>query len=108
MLVSSLPPHSLRNFVNQASTVKNVAALARLTIEESDIEQVTQEFNQTIELFNTLIKVDTENIAPMVNPTAGSQRLRTDTIETLVDRKGLMQNAPTKECDYFLVPKVID
>ena len=33
----------------------------------------------------------------MVNPLDSAQRLRTDRIETLVDRAGLMQNAPASE-----------
>jgi aspartyl/glutamyl-tRNA(Asn/Gln) amidotransferase C subunit len=44
----------------------------------------------------------------MINPLDASQRLRTDQIETLVDRAGLMQNAPAIEEDYFLVPRVLD
>ena len=94
--------------MTQASTVKDVAVLARLTISEHDIENVTSEFNQTLALFDALQSVDTQGVAPMVNPCKANQPLRTDSVRTLVSREGLMKNAPSEEENYFLVPRVID
>lgn len=94
--------------MTDGATVRDVAALARLSISDQDIENVTKEFNQTLGLFDVLASADTKDIAPMVNPLDTSQRLRDDGIETLVDREGLMHNAPASEENYFLVPKVLD
>lgn len=94
--------------MTQTTTVRDVAELARLTIADSDIDKVTEEFNQTLALFEALTMVDTNGVNPMVNPCTESQPLRTDRVETLVDRAGLMQNAPASEQNYFLVPRVID
>ena len=94
--------------MTQTTTVRDVAELARLTIADSDIDKVTKEFNQTLALFEALTMVDTNGVNPMVNPCTASQPLRTDRVETLVDRAGLMQNAPASEQNYFLVPRVID
>ena len=44
----------------------------------------------------------------MVNPLDALQRLRIDSVETLVDREGLMRNAPAQDQHYFLVPRVLD
>ena len=94
--------------MTDAATVRDVAALARLTISDQDIENATAEFNQTLALFDALSTADTTDVAPMINPLDSAQRLRTDRIETLVDRAGLMQNAPASEQDCFLVPRVLD
>jgi len=94
--------------VTDAATVRDVAALARLTISDQDIENATAEFNQTLALFDALSTADTTDVAPMINPLDTAQRLRMDRVETLVDRKGLMQNAPASEEDYFLVPRVVE
>lgn len=88
--------------------MKDVAALARLTISEQDIEKVTAEFNQTLALFDALQSVDTQGVAPMVNPCTANQPLRIDSVTTLVEREDLMRNAPSEEENYFLVPRVID
>ena len=94
--------------MTDAATVRDVAALARLAISDQDIENATVEFNQTLALFGALSSADTTDVAPMINPLDSAQRLRPDRIETLVDRAGLMQNAPAREEDYFLVPRVRD
>ena len=94
--------------MTDAATVRDVAALARLTISDQDIENATAEFNQTLVLFDALSTAATTDVAPMINPLDSAQRLRTDRVETLVDRVGLMQNAPASEQDYFLVPRVLD
>ena len=94
--------------MTDAATVRDVAALARLVISDQDIENATAEFNQTLALFDALGTTDTTDVAPMINPLDAAQRLRTDQIETLVDRASLMQNAPAIEEDYFLVPRVLD
>ena len=94
--------------MTDAATVRDVAALARLAISDQDIENATAEFNQTLALFDALSSADTTNVSPMINPLDSAQRLRTDRIETLVDRAGLMQNAPASEEDHFLVPRVLD
>ena len=94
--------------MTDAATVRDVAALARLAISDQDIENATAEFKQTLALFDALSSADTTDVAPMINPLDSAQHLRVDRIETLVDREGLMQNAPASEEDYFLVPRVLD
>lgn len=108
MVVSRFNPVLAGSTVTQTTTVRDVADLARLTIADSDVSKVTEEFNQTLALFEALTTVNTDGVEPMVNPCMESQPLRTDSVATLVGREGLMQNAPASEQNYFLVPRVID
>jgi len=108
VVVSRFSPDLAGSTVTQTTTVRDVADLARLIIADSDVAKVTEEFNQTLTLFEALTIVNTDGIEPMVNPCTESQPLRTDNVETLVNREGLMQNAPASEQNYFLVPRVID
>lgn len=94
--------------MTHATAVKEIAVLARLSISDEDIETATTEFNQTLALFDALSSVDTTQVTPMVNPLDAVQRLRIDSVETLVDRDGLMRNAPAQDQHYFLVPRVLD
>ena len=94
--------------MTHATAVIEVAVLARLSISDEDIETATTEFNQTLALFDALSSVDTTQVTPMVNPLDAVQRLRIDSVETLVDRDGLMRNAPAQDQHYFLVPRVLD
>lgn len=92
-----------------ASTdVTPIAALAKLAISDQSYSQVKENFESTLKLFDELTQVDTDGIAPLVSPGDRHQTLRADTNETLVERAGLMQNAPAQEQNYFAVPRVID
>lgn len=108
MVVSTLNQDLVGSTVTQTTTVRDVAELARLTIADSDVGKVTEEFNQTLALFDALTTVNTDGVEPMVNPCMESQPLRADSVATLVEREGLMHNAPASEQNYFLVPRVID
>ena len=94
--------------MTHATAVKEIAVLARLSISDEDIETATTEFSQTLALFDALSSVDTNQVTPMVNPLDAVQRLRIDSVETFVDRDGLMRNAPAQDQHYFLVPRVLD
>lgn len=108
MVVSRFNPDLAGSTVTQTTTVRDVADLARLSITDGDVGKVTEEFNQTLALFEALTTVSTDGIEPMVNPCTVYQPLRADSVMTLVEREDLMQNAPASEQNYFLVPRVID
>ena len=56
--------------------VKEIAFLARLNMEDSDIEQATAELNNILSLMDKLGEIDTDDAEPMAHPLKMSQRLR--------------------------------
>ncbi|MDG1932558.1 MAG: Asp-tRNA(Asn)/Glu-tRNA(Gln) amidotransferase subunit GatC [Luminiphilus sp.] len=88
--------------------VEKVALLARLTISESDLPEVTERFARVLDLVDELNTIDTQDVVPMSNPHDMEQRLRSDAVTRSNEREALMASAPVQEQGYFLVPKVID
>jgi aspartyl-tRNA(Asn)/glutamyl-tRNA(Gln) amidotransferase subunit C len=88
--------------------VEKVALLARLTISESDLPEVTERFARVLDLVDELNTIDTQDVVPMSNPHDMEQRLRPDAVTRSNEREALMASAPLQEQGYFLVPKVID
>ena len=88
--------------------VEKVALLARLTISESDLPEVTERFARVLDLVDELNTIDTQDVVPMSNPHDMEQRLRSDAVTRSNEREALMAAAPVQEQGYFLVPKVID
>jgi aspartyl-tRNA(Asn)/glutamyl-tRNA(Gln) amidotransferase subunit C len=88
--------------------VEKVALLARLTISESDLPEVTERFARVLGLVDELNTIDTQDVVPMSNPHDMEQRLRPDAVTRSNEREALMASAPLQEQGYFLVPKVID
>jgi len=88
--------------------VAQVAQLARLKIQDTALEDVTERFGRILDLVNELHNVDTHNVEPMSNPHDMVQRLRDDIVTETDQRETLLAVAPQSEAGYFLVPKVID
>jgi len=88
--------------------VAQVAQLARLKIQDTALEDVTERFGRILDLVNELHNVDTHNVEPMSNPHDMTQRLRPDTVTETNQRAQLQSVSPAVEEGYFLVPKVID
>lgn len=88
--------------------IEKVALLARLSIAQSDLPEVTERFGRVLHLVNELNTIDTDGVAPMSNPHDMIQRLRPDVVTAGDEREALMASAPSQDQGYFLVPKVID
>ena len=56
--------------------VKEIAQLAKLSINDSEIEQSTIELNNILSLMAELGEIETDHVEPMAHPLEMSQRLR--------------------------------
>ena len=88
--------------------VGKIAFLARLSIQEQNIEQYSQDLSNIFGLVEQMNAVDVKNIEPMAHPQDAMQRLRDDVVTETNQREKLMNNAPLTEAGLFLVPKVLD
>jgi aspartyl-tRNA(Asn)/glutamyl-tRNA(Gln) amidotransferase subunit C len=90
------------------SEVKNIAHLARLSIDSSDVESYAHDLSGILDLVQHMDQVDTQSIEPMAHPLDMQQRLRADVVTETDQRALLQENAPAVERGLFLVPKVIE
>jgi aspartyl-tRNA(Asn)/glutamyl-tRNA(Gln) amidotransferase subunit C len=88
--------------------VKNIAYLARLGIDDAEIEANTKSLNNILSLVDQLQAIDTDGVEPLANPLDSTQRLRADAVSEQNDRENLLSNAPQSEAGLFLVPKVVE
>ena len=89
-------------------TVKRVAFLSRLKIEDDKIEDTKNEFNKIINWMSELDEVDTSSVEPLVSVNDNKLTLREDDVVDGNKSEAILANAPIKEYSYFVVPKVID
>lgn len=88
--------------------VKNIAHLARLNIDEADIESYAKSLSSILDLVEQMNTVDTSNVLPMAHPMDVSQRLRADEVLEENQREHFQKIAPKTEDGLYLVPKVIE
>ncbi|OAI12827.1 asparaginyl/glutamyl-tRNA amidotransferase subunit C [Methylomonas lenta] len=91
-----------------ASDVKKIAHLARLGIEEQQIDSYTNDLSSILDLMTQMGQQDTTGVIPMAHPLDQMQRLRDDVVTETDQRDHFQGIAPQTEAGLYLVPKVID
>lgn len=89
-------------------TVDTIARLARLHIDDDDIQKYGQELANILTLAEQMNEVDTDNVEPMTHPFDATLRLRDDEVSETNQRDKYQAIAPSTENGLYLVPKVID
>jgi aspartyl-tRNA(Asn)/glutamyl-tRNA(Gln) amidotransferase subunit C len=88
--------------------VRKVARLARLAMNEAEIDAARSQLSGIFELIAEMQAVDTRNIAPMSHAQDVSQRLREDVVTAPNEREAFQAIAPQVEAGLYLVPQVIE
>lgn len=89
-------------------TIREIAQLARLGVEDNELPSLTGSFNAILDLFEQLQAIPTDGIEPMANPLDAKQRLREDIVTETDQREALQATAPQTENGLYLVPRVVD
>lgn len=88
--------------------VEKTAALARLLLDESEMEAMTRDLDRILEQADQLQELDTEGIEPTAHCLPLSTPLRPDKAISGIDPDRAVANAPVREGSAFVVPKVIE
>ncbi|MDO9054788.1 MAG: Asp-tRNA(Asn)/Glu-tRNA(Gln) amidotransferase subunit GatC [Gallionella sp.] len=88
--------------------VQKVARLARLAMNNTEIEAARSQLSGIFELIAEMQAVDTTDIAPMSHAQDLSQRLRADNVTETNQRELFQSIAPQVESGLYLVPQVIE
>ena len=88
-------------------TVDEIAHLARLQFEGDEKEAIKKDLNRMLEFMDVLNEVDTSNVEPLIYMTDETNVMRDDVIKSTITQAQALKNAPSKDSDYFKVPKVL-
>lgn len=88
--------------------VEKVARLARLAMDDQELQAAQTQLNNIFGLIAEMQAVDTEGVAPMSHSQDLAQRLREDKVTETNQREAFQAIAPQVEAGLYLVPKVIE
>ncbi len=91
-----------------SDTIRDIAYLARLRVEDSELEDLTRRFSAILDLFGELQATDTDGVEPMAHPLDATQTLRDDVVTEGDQREALQSVAPQTEDGLYLVPRVVE
>jgi aspartyl-tRNA(Asn)/glutamyl-tRNA(Gln) amidotransferase subunit C len=89
-------------------TVEHVAKLARLKLSEEEKALYAAQLGKIIGYFDELAAVDTTGIEPMSHALSVSNVMREDVVVPPPGHEEILKTAPTKEGQFFRVPKIGD
>jgi len=91
-----------------ASTVRRIAHLARIAVNDDEIEHLQGELNAILAFVEQLNEVDVTGVEPMTSVTPMNMKKRADVVTDGGDADAILANAPAREDHYFVVPKVVE
>lgn len=91
-----------------STTVRRIAALARIAITDAEVAATVPELNNILGWVEQLREVDTTGVEPLTAVIPNTLRLRDDVVTDGGIRAQVLANAPAAEHGFFGVPKVIE
>lgn len=90
------------------ATVRRIAHLARIAVEDGEVEKMGAEINAILDFVEQLSEVDVEGVEPMTSVTPMQMKKRADEVTDGGIPDVIVSNAPVTEDHFFLVPKVVE
>lgn len=91
-----------------SETIKKVAHLSRIALNEDEEKQFADELNKIVPWIEQLNEVNTNNIEPLDHAVSYSLRMREDVVEPGNQAADILKNAQETVLDFFSVPKVVE
>lgn len=89
-------------------TVRKVAALARISMTDAELDKAREKLNNIIGFVEQLGEVDTDNVEPLPSPVDIKLHLRKDEVTDGGCAEAVLANAPEEMENFYVVPKVVE
>jgi aspartyl-tRNA(Asn)/glutamyl-tRNA(Gln) amidotransferase subunit C len=90
------------------ATVAKIAHLARIRMDDADLDAMTGELSNILGFVEQLAEVDTAGVEPMTSVAAQTLRKRADAVTDGGYPDRVLANAPSRKGRFFTVPKVVE
>ncbi len=91
------------------ATVRRIAKLARIRLEDQEVAQLQNELNGILGWIEQLNEVDVEGVEPLTGAAQMALKMREDVVDRWRHRRSRAgQRARPREGDFFTVPKVVE
>jgi aspartyl-tRNA(Asn)/glutamyl-tRNA(Gln) amidotransferase subunit C len=91
-----------------SATVRRIAHLARIAVEDAEVERLGGELNAILAFVEELSAVDVEGVEPLTSVLPMQMKKRADVVTDGGKADDILANAPARDDHYFVVPKVVE
>jgi len=87
--------------------VRHIGKLSRIELTDGEAEMFRRQLGGILEHFDKLRELDTTDVEPMAHAVEIRNALADDVARESLSADEALANAPRRDGDYFMVPKVI-
>ena len=87
--------------------INKLSKLAKLKFDKKETEKIKSDLNIIIEFVNSIEKIETTSLKPLIYLSEEKNVLRSDNISENILQKDALKNASQKDSDYFKVPTIL-
>ena len=88
--------------------VRHVALLARLELSPADENRLRADMDEMLAYVDKLNELDTKSVAPTTQVGEAGTPMRDDEVTNQPAADAMLANAPSRDRNYFKVPKIIE
>lgn len=90
------------------TTVRRIARLARIAVPDEALPALQGELNAILSFVEQLDELDVTGVEPMTSVTPMAMKKRQDGVTDGGMPERVLGNAPAREDDFYVVPKVVE
>lgn len=90
------------------ATVRRIATLARIRIEDSEVPTLQAELNGILGWIEQLNEVNVDGVEPLTGAARMALKMRDDVVTDGGYPNKVLDNAPDRAGDFYTVPKVVE
>jgi aspartyl-tRNA(Asn)/glutamyl-tRNA(Gln) amidotransferase subunit C len=91
-----------------AATVRRIASLARIRVEDEEVVKLQTELNSILGWIEQLNEVNVDGVEPLAGAMQMALKMRDDMVVDGGYPEKVLANAPERIGAYFVVPKVVE
>jgi aspartyl-tRNA(Asn)/glutamyl-tRNA(Gln) amidotransferase subunit C len=89
-------------------TIKKISKLARISVTKEETDRLEKDLNSILKFVEQLKELNTDKILPIASVSDQSLTMSKDEIKKINEKDEILTNAPEKNSNYYIVPKVIE
>jgi aspartyl-tRNA(Asn)/glutamyl-tRNA(Gln) amidotransferase subunit C len=90
------------------AVVRRIAHLARIAVEDKEVERLNGEINAILTFVEALGAFEVAGVEPIASVLPMKMKKRADIVDDGGIVEDILANAPVREDNYFVVPKVVE
>jgi aspartyl-tRNA(Asn)/glutamyl-tRNA(Gln) amidotransferase subunit C len=89
-------------------TIKKISKLARISVTNDETDRLEKDLNSILKFVEQLKELNTDKVEPISSVSDQDLTMNKDEVKKINEKDDILKNAPEKNSNYYVVPKVIE